>query len=1354
MVRRIAVLAALVAAAPASAAAPWEGAPFSADPAALAAAAEALPQPRAAVDVLAEEGTFRFDATGAVTFTYRFVARPLTAEAARAYGQVQQSFAPWHQARPELRVRVVGPRGEALELDPRTVVEQADREGTGARRTLTAPLPGVRAGAVIEELAVVKDTAPAFDAGVSHRFWFGQGGPARLVRLTVVAPESLPLRFAVRGMTLAPKETRAGGIRTLVFERRDVPAVAPPDPGAPREVPAAPLVAFGWGRSWANVAARYGALWEERLRGDDVAAAAAKALGAAKLPRDEAARRITRFIHANVRPAGAPLGDGGVAPARPSETLARHAGRPEDAALLAVALLRAAGLDGRIALLSTGWHEVLPELPGLGAFDHAVVRVAGSPPLWIDPSDAFTAPGRLAAAAEGRLALVTGPGAKELQRTPESGPADNTSTTTREIFLADLGPGRVVETRELTGALASAERAFRARLPPGRADDLDARYAREVFRAQTFLGSEVTGQEDASAPLRIRLEADGSAALETGDDEADVPATPDGVFEPLPPAITGMGEAEGAPAPPDRKTDLVLSLPFRSELRYRIVPPDGFRARPLPKAAEERFGPATFAQAFALEPGGAVTARFRFDSGARRLAAADASALARRVRAIVRGTGPRIAFERTAAALLAAGQVPEALAELRRLAAAHPRRAKHRLHLALALLQLGTQEAALAEARAGVALEPGRAWPLRVLGYVLEHDAVGRTHGPGFDRAAAIDAYRRATELDPRHAGGRAALAELLAYAPSGVRHGPGADLRGAIEAYRALRDDLGDHRFDAGLLAALVAAGQQREAAELGRGMEPAPERDALLVAAVAATEGAEAAVDAVPAGEARRAALHGASQLLARDRRYPLAASLAAEAARGAPNAAELRSQAETFAALRPWKVQVEAGSEPERFVKRLLAAAIAAPDPSKAVGPLLSARAVELFGREAVEAGLPLSAAAARRAELEGGAPPEVLLDLVLSRIELVVDGEPATGLRVRIRSPFAPAERGAVAFLVRERGGLRFLGTDLAWPILGGEALRLADAGDLGAARRWLGWAREALPGEDGDAASPKGVLAALLPAGVLGERAALRRAGAALLAHADKTGRTLPLLVEATAAAPAGAERRALRFATLRAQRAAGRTEEMLASARALLAEDPGSRDAFAAAAWALQKLKRPAELEAAATAILARLPGDPEVLSVVGTARLALGDLTGASRAWRQLIDAGTATPLVYNNAAWLELFAPAPGPATLDWARRAVDQDRERSPASLNTLAAVHATLGRPGEAREVFLASIGGRPPASADWYVFGRIAEAWGLADAARAAYARVGEDELDGAPDPSGPHVLARRRLAALAPAASR
>jgi hypothetical protein len=100
------VLASLLRPAAAGAAEPWEGQPLSGDPAAILAAARALPPVRGVpVDVLLEEGIFRYDERGAVTFSYRLVYRPLSREAARSWSRIERSWAPWHQARPEIQAR-------------------------------------------------------------------------------------------------------------------------------------------------------------------------------------------------------------------------------------------------------------------------------------------------------------------------------------------------------------------------------------------------------------------------------------------------------------------------------------------------------------------------------------------------------------------------------------------------------------------------------------------------------------------------------------------------------------------------------------------------------------------------------------------------------------------------------------------------------------------------------------------------------------------------------------------------------------------------------------------------------------------------------------------------------------------------------------------------------------------------------------------------------------------------------------------------------------------------------------------------------------------------------------------------
>jgi tetratricopeptide (TPR) repeat protein len=1321
----------------ARAAAPWEGAPFSATPRALLDAAAALPGSAAGgVDVLLEEATFSLDARGAAVFTHRLVYRVLSETGARTWGEVQRGWAPWYQARPQVEARVVTADGAAHRLDP-TALAERDAGPQTARRRLGGPLPGISAGAIVEEVAVIRDLAPMFAAGGSTRIFLAQPVPVRALRLVVEAPEALPLRVAVSAGIPAPRETVRRGIRQLEIERRDVPPFTHPEPLAPREVAVGPSATIGWARSWSEVAAGYAALCERALADQDLAGLVRAALGAeAPRGRDAAVRAVAAYLRDGVRASGRALGEDDLAPASPGETFVRRGGDGKDLAVLAVALLRGLGVDADPVLVRGSWNELDPAVPGVGVFEHVIVRVAGTPELWLDPSEPGLAPGRLPAQLEGRLALVASPGTRGLARTPEAPPEANRIRTVRELRLASLGRGRVLEVRELEGALAAPERlVLRGADAEGRVA-LGERYAKDAFGSADLVLFDVEGQDDPARPLRVRTEAREAEVVRTDDDLAEVPVTPDQVFGALPSPL-GPGE----PRPP-RSADAVLELPYVWEIVYRIVPPDGFRARPLPGPVTEAFGPARYSASAALEPDGAVAVRYRFDTGARRLAAADADRLARRVREISAGRGPTVAFERIAAALLAEGKAAEAVAELRRLQAAHPADALHRLHLSLALLSLGFGDAAVAEARRAVALEPDRAWCHRVLGFALEHDGLGRQHGPGYDHAGALAAYRTALRLDPDLAAGRAALAELLAHAPDGTRHGKGARLDAAIAEYRVIREDLGERGFVVGELAALLAAGRVAEAETVARDTPPGPERDAALVAAVAAQRGAAAGVaEADGLGGGRGHALQAASRILLRSRRYELVHALAAAAGRDAEEARRLTAP---FERVQRWDT-LRAGDEATRLVRRLLVASATAREPAAAVKPLVARHALlpELRAPAiAAAAGVAAGAPASARDE---GVPLDVLLDVILSKLEIERDGDPATGLRLRIR--FAQGGPGAAIYAVREGGALRVLGTSAAFPLAAARALRLADAGDLGAARRWLGWARDAAAGEPDDPASPAGIAAALLPAGGPPDRARVRVAAAALLAFADTKGRTLATLARARAGAAPPA-RRALGFALAQAQRAAGRNADLLPLARALREEAP-SRTAFGLEIFAAEKLGRPDLLDGIEAALATALPDDAEARALVPNARLALVDLAGARRGFRTIVDTGKKSPGLLNNAAWLELWFDDPAPALLEWARGA-NPEGTRAHAALNTLAAVLASTGHPQEARETLRRSLeanGEVAPVPADWFVVGRIAEALGLPEVARAAYLKVKPEPED----PTSPFLLARRRLERLGPA---
>jgi len=77
---------------------------------------------------------------------------------------------------------------------------------------------------------------------------------------------------------------------------------------------------------------------------------------------------------------------------------------------------------------------------------------------------------------------------------------------------------------------------------------------------------------------------------------------------------------------------------------YRVRPPLGFRARPVPRDVSWSFGGASYEARYLLEGDGSVTASFRFDTGDRRLSAKEAEGLAREVRAIIRNQSPLMTF--------------------------------------------------------------------------------------------------------------------------------------------------------------------------------------------------------------------------------------------------------------------------------------------------------------------------------------------------------------------------------------------------------------------------------------------------------------------------------------------------------------------------------------------------------------------------------------------------------------------------------------------------------------------------------------------------------------------------------------
>ncbi len=1334
----------------AAASEPWDHAAFTADPAAVVEAAAALPTEEGVdVLVLLEEVTWSFDSAGRAVYKHRLVYRIVTPVAVQGWSTTEMVWSPWYQERPALRARVISPDGIEHWLDPKTIGESPVGEDQPAvlsdRMVLRAPLPAVAVGAVVEEESVVRDLSPFFEHGTVHYVPFGRPVPVRRARLVVEAPASVPLRYVTRLLpAVEPQRTESDGRVRLSLEAGALDAIKfeSIEMLTPGDVAVWPMVGFSTGESWNQVAKYYGELVDAQLDGTELQSTVEQAAQGAST-RQEKVARLLAWLQAEVRYTGIEFGEAAIVPRPPAETLKRKYGDCKDKTALLVALLRTAGIPAHVALLSTGpGPDIGPELPGLGLFDHAIVYAPGTPDLWIDPTDPFARAGELPIVDQGRLALIAAHETTGLTLTPEAAPGENRTVATREIFLAaELGGGRVIETSQAWGSIGRGYRHFCDQSNLVDLKEILENHVRTAYGAEELTRWEHSETKDLSVPFQIRVEAKGAATAFTELTEAAVAIHPGPLLEHLPSfLLDGEDDVAENPAGSDssgitdrpRQSDLVLMEPYVAEWRYRIVPPPGYRPATLPEAEMRQLGPATLSREVAAEDDGIVALTLRFSTEKRRLVPDEVEALRESARELLEAEPFLVSFEQVGEMHLAAGQIREALAEFHRLAALDPDRALPRMRIARTLLAAGLGEAARREARAAVELEPDLDLAYQNLGLVLTHDLIGRHLERGFALEAAVAAYRKAKELDPDNAATRQNLAILLEHDREGFRYSPQADMDEAIAEYRSLKEELDENALDENLLIALARSRRFEECKQLARGLDSSPNRNAMLLVAIAATEGPAPAIKEafrIADPDQQRVALLTSGWVSVQLRLYPQAAGLLTAGAKGAPNAAAILSQADTTRKTRRYEELTLSDSDPRSVVKRLLIAALVGDDDE--LRALYSRRAAESPQITAEVADFHQMSRTLRSGLRATGNPIEAILDVMLAGIKFSIDGDDAVGYRLRARVSFGTGSQQDRFYVVHEDGGYRVLTTE-SLPRIGAEALRRLDDGDLVAARQWLDWARDEtrLPSGDDPFAGP--TFPRFWTRGSDGGSDEIRYAAASLITGSDEAEAAIPILQQGRDRALSDAQRRNFDIALARAFYWLDRYTDVLAVARRWLTERPDSSAAFFYLRKALAGLEQWEEYRQAAEERLDLLPDDPAAIRALTRVAGVEGDLEREDQLYRRLEALGKARANDFNNLAWNAFVEGRVTEQTIEDAQQAADLTQHRDANKLHTLASVYAEIGKATEAREVILQAmaVGGYDePKPHDWYVFGRIAEHYGVVAAAAEAYRKVEPPERE-------------------------
>src|ERR1044071_2678951 len=143
---------------------------FSATPAELLALAKsAAASADWPVIVLRDDSELNLDGSGRAHRRWRRVFVVTSQAGVDDWGVWSAEWSPFYQDKPTVRARVIEPDGTAVELDQKLIVDAPVSQQSATvfsdARSLEAPLPRLRIGAVVEEELVLDDRVAVLAAG-------------------------------------------------------------------------------------------------------------------------------------------------------------------------------------------------------------------------------------------------------------------------------------------------------------------------------------------------------------------------------------------------------------------------------------------------------------------------------------------------------------------------------------------------------------------------------------------------------------------------------------------------------------------------------------------------------------------------------------------------------------------------------------------------------------------------------------------------------------------------------------------------------------------------------------------------------------------------------------------------------------------------------------------------------------------------------------------------------------------------------------------------------------------------------------------------------------------------------------
>lgn len=1334
---------------------PWEKGLFIASGAETYAAANSITvENQEDIKVLLRGADITIDKEGRFEYHYIWVYQILTHNGLENWDSTSVSWSPWYQERPEMKIRVSNPDGSEHILDESLIVESSEGESANNiysdRKVLRAPFPNVVVGSVIEEELIVKDTSPMFEQGVTRRWNIQSYNPIFLARTRINVADGVPFKhklYLQEKYNIIEEKTQNEGYTQYVFTGRNIPKYESSEVGLNRGAASWPYIAFSTGESWQAIASAYSDIVDDKLKNENFS----DQMYLVTDDPHESAVNVMEWINSKLRYTGMELGAGSIIPTSPSDSLARGFGDCKDKATLMIGILRQGGIQADVALIRADINnEIEEDLPGMGLFNHAIVYVHADPPLWFDPTSEFSRDGYLPIWDQDHACLVANPDITELQQSWISESKDNYISETKEYYLKDDGFGDLNETSEYYGAIDSF---YRSRYLQTAKTELEKNIDQYITNAYRFGEKKVftfSDPLDFSDPFRINLEIGEVGRAVTEDAVAQMAIMHSDVLDWLPDVF----KTEAGDDYKERKNDYYFNRPFVHEVQYVVMPPIGFVPREIPENEKIKLGTAELTQSYSFSDKGVLTAVFTLDSGKRIISPQEFEDTRKAVVEFFNKGATVFTFDHEGEILLSQGDYQGSLAKFKEIVEAEPEKAAHRVRLARALLQAGLGEEARKEAREAARLTPDSAEVHNILAWILQHDLIGRRFNKGFDRQGSIEAYKKAVELDGENWQYIADLAILLEHDAHGFRYSPDADLNESIIYYEKIHNDLGDEdRLKDNYITALLWDRQFDKLKEEAQKLDE-DQKNINTLLATTVLEGVEEGItfsQTINPIDKRRQILVEAGNSLIHLRLYNLGSAMLEEAAKGSSDAMNLESRADMLRKVVPYEELDLDLSDPRNVVKQYIIDVFSSGgEDFSSIKNLVTDDFYNKGLQDDHSGSFVSSYVKFKKESLQSGLHPSILLDIYASTMQFNLKGNEARGYQVTIVSAGMADSADESYYVTKDNGGYRIVGAQGYLSEIGKHIFNMVNRGDVKTAEQWIKWldkdSTAYTVATSGDPSDPF----AEMPFQIFADSDLEDRyiyAAASLMGMGTFSGEAAEILLNGKEKAT-GDDILAFDYALNQAYWREDDYSRMAKAAQMMYDTYPESDTAYSLFATALIYTKNNSALNSLLDQRKALFPFDDSIEGIRLEMKSELHDFEAINDIFTKRIDNGEASAAEYNQVAWIELFNPdISTKQALEYARRAVNLTGGKDSAILHTLAALYAEVGRCEEARTILLqvmALSNEEEPAPADWYVLGRIAEQYGVYDAAVKAYNRVDKPENPVFINQSS-YILAQRRL---------